>query len=118
MNQRTETSVRNLVLLGTTALLLAVIWRVFANGVSVATVVWAVISTSLLWIPVPWLVRQSRKAYAAFTLCVIPYLILGLTEAVANPTWRVWAAFVLCVSFLLFVSLIAYLRVTRPQLAQ
>lgn len=107
-------SVRNLVLLGTAALLTAICWRVFSAGVSVGKIGWAIACTSPLWIPLPWLAHQSRKAYATLTLCVIPYLILGITEAIANPPWRAWAAFVLCVAFLLFVSLIAYLRVSRP----
>ena len=114
MSNRLAFSMRNVVLLGTMALLLAIGWRVFAAGVSVGSLGWAIACTSPLWIPLPWLLRQSRKAYAAFTLCVIPYLILGITEAIASPPWRLWAAFVLCVAFLLFVSLIAYLRVTRP----
>lgn len=118
MNQGLELSVRNVVLVSTAALMLTVCWRIFAGGLSTGTIAWAVAATCLLWIPLPWLVRQRRKSYAAFTLCVIPYLIVGLTEAIANPPWRLWAALVLCVGFLLFVSLIAYLRVTRPALAQ
>jgi uncharacterized membrane protein len=114
MTQHPQLSVRNAVLVGTLALLLAICWRGFATGVNGTSIGWVLICTSPLWIPVPWLLRQNRKAYAAYTLCVIPYLIVGITEAVANPQWRPWAAFVLCVAFLLFVGLIAYLRVTRP----
>jgi uncharacterized membrane protein len=118
MSNRLELCVRNLVLLGTTALLIAIWWRVLSAGMSVGKMGWAIACTSPLWIALPWLARQSRKAYATLTLCVIPYLIVGITEAIANPLWRAWAALVLCVSFLLFVSLIAYLRVTRPALTQ
>jgi len=118
MSNRLELWVRNLVLLGTTALVIAIWWRLFSAGISVGKIGWAIACTSPLWIALPWLARQSRKAYATLTLCAIPYLILGITEAIANPPWRVWAAFVLCVSFFLFVSLIAYLRVTRPALTE
>jgi uncharacterized membrane protein len=106
-------SIRRIVIGATAALVLAVVWRVFAPGVGTRTVCWALLGTAPLWIPLPWLLRGHRKTYAAFTLCVIPYLIVGITEAVANPIWRSWAALVLCDAFLLFVTLIAYLRVTR-----
>jgi uncharacterized membrane protein len=114
MTHRLEAPTRTAVLIGTLALLLAVCWRSFATGINAATMTWALVCTGPLWIALPWLLRRNRKAFAAFTLCVIPYLIAGITEAVASPPWRIWAALVLCVSFLLFVSLIAYLRVTRP----
>ncbi len=109
-----EPVARACVLAGAGALLAAVGWRIFASGVSVSAGMWTLVLTAPLWIPLAWLLRRHRKTYAIFTLCVIPYLIVGLTEAIANPTWRDWAALVICVSFVLFVSLIAYLRVTRP----
>jgi uncharacterized membrane protein len=109
-----EESTRIVVLAAAVALVVAVGWRVLANGISAAACAWAVLCTAPLWLPLRWLVQRNRRTYAMFTLCIIPYLVTGLTEAVANPIWRGWAAFVLCVSFLTFVSLIAYLRVTRP----
>src|SRR3954453_416503 len=118
MSNRLEVWTRNLVLGGTIALLLAICWRFLAAGASTGTLSSAILCTTPLWIPLPWLWRGNRKTYAAFTLCVIPYLIAGITEAVASPRWRGWAGFVLCLSFLLFVSLIAYLRVTRPVASQ
>jgi hypothetical protein len=39
--------------------------------------------------------------------------VLGLTEAVANPTMRSWAAFVLFAVIAAFGLLVAYLRATR-----
>jgi uncharacterized membrane protein len=45
---------------------------------------------------------------------VIPYFIVGITESIANPARRNWAGVCLALSLCLFVSLIAYLRVTRP----
>jgi uncharacterized membrane protein len=113
-----EPVARACVLAGVATLFFAVSWRMFASGVSVSACAWTLVLTAPLWIPLAWLLRRNRKTYAIFTLCVIPYLIAGLTEAVANPTWRDWAALVICVSFVLFASLIAYLRITRPVRSQ
>lgn len=59
------------------------------------------------------LVRKRRRAFAAGTLCLIPYLVLALTELIANPAARVWAAGTLILAFAAFVACIAYLRVSR-----
>jgi uncharacterized membrane protein len=67
-----------------------------------------------LWAPLPGLIRANRRTYAWATLCVIPYFIVGITESIANPVMRGWSAACLALSLFLFVSLIAYLRVTRP----
>lgn len=61
----------------------------------------------------PFLVRKQRRAYAALTLCLVVYLTFALMELVANPAARAWASVSLLLSFVLFVMLIAYLRVTR-----
>ncbi len=45
------------------------------------------------------------------TLAVTPFLVVAITKAVASPGGRAWAALCLIVAFLLFVLLIAYLRV-------
>lgn len=74
----------------------------------------AVVFTCPLWAPLRGLLRRTRKTYAWATLCVIPYFILGITEAVANPQRRMWAAFCLASALCLFVSLILYLRATNP----
>ena len=47
------------------------------------------------------------------TLAVTPYIVVGITEAVANPASREWAGLCLLAAFLLFVLLVGYLRVTR-----
>ena len=74
---------------------------------------WTAIITMPLWLPLPWLIRGNRFTYAAMTLCVIPYFVLGVTEAVANPAARWWAGLCLIGALALFVVLIAYLRLTR-----
>lgn len=67
-----------------------------------------------LWAPLPGLVHRNRRTYAWATLCVIPYFVLGVTEAIANPAARAWAAACLVLALGLFTGLIGYLRVTRP----
>ncbi|MFL6576707.1 MAG: DUF2069 domain-containing protein [Povalibacter sp.] len=64
--------------------------------------------------PLPGLWRSHRRTFAWATLCVIPYFVVGITESIANPANRPWSAPCLALSLLLFVGLIAYLRVTRP----
>lgn len=66
-----------------------------------------------LLLPIKGLLRGDRRTYAWSTLCVIPYFVLGVTEAVANPPQRIWAATCLTLALILFVSLILYLRITR-----
>lgn len=68
---------------------------------------------------VPWLLplrgllRRDRRTHAWATLCVAPYFIYGMTEAVANPALRAAAAAILFASLGHFLALVAYLRVTR-----
>jgi len=77
----------------------------------------ATVLTCPLWAPLRGLLRRSRRTYAWATLCVIPYFILGVTEAVANPQGRLWSGLCLGLAFALFVLLIAYLRVTNSERA-
>lgn len=73
----------------------------------------------LLSIPLlaPWsgLLRAHRFTHVWATLCVMPYLVMGVMEAIADPAHRAWAT--ACVAFALafFAALILYLRVTRPR---
>ncbi|MEQ1579475.1 MAG: DUF2069 domain-containing protein [Steroidobacteraceae bacterium] len=73
----------------------------------------------LLSIPLlaPWsgLLRAHRFTHVWATMCVMPYLVVGVMEAIADPAHRAWAS--ACVAFALafFAALILYLRVTRPQ---
>ena len=80
---------------------------------SAARLAWAAVLTLPLWLPLPWLIRRARRAYAALTLCTIPYLVLGLTELMANPAARGWAQATLLLAFAAFAAAIAYLRANR-----
>ena len=63
--------------------------------------------------PIPGIVRGIRRTYAWATLCVAPYFIYGITEVIANPAVRGAAAAILFASFAWFVTLVAYLRLSR-----
>jgi uncharacterized membrane protein len=95
------------------ALILSLIaWRV-ATGFSTGDIVLIAVLSLPLLIALPRLLAGHRRTYAWMTLAVTPFLIVGITEAVANPSQRAWAGLCLIVAFLLFILLIAYLRLTR-----
>jgi uncharacterized membrane protein len=107
--------IRALVLLAIASLIaLVFLWRVLSNS-SPAGLLLAAALTLPLWAPLHGLARGDRRTYAWGTLCVIPYLILGITEAIADPGGRLWAAACLALAFATFVGLIGYLRVTRER---
>ena len=58
--------------------------------------------------------RRDRRTYAWGTLCLIPYIVVGVTEVIANPAGRQWATGCLLLAFGAFIAFIAYLRVSRP----
>jgi uncharacterized membrane protein len=91
-----------------------VAWRV-RTGFSMADAVLIVALTLPLLIALPRLLAGHRRTYAWMTLAITPFLVVAITEAVANPAGRAWAGLCLLVAFLLFVMLIAYLRITREQ---
>ena len=91
-----------------------VIWRV-QTGFSIGDAVLIAALTLPLLIALPRLLAGHRRTYAWMSLAVTPYLIVAITEAVANPVGRAWAGLCLVVAFVLFVLLIAYLRVTRAE---
>jgi uncharacterized membrane protein len=68
-----------------------------------------------LLLPLRGILRGDRRTHAWATLCVVPGFVYGITEVVANPAVRAQAAAILASSLLLFLALVAYLRVTRPQ---
>lgn len=92
---------------------LVVAWQL-SNGISSERLLLAAILTCPLWAPLRGLLRRTRKTYAWATLCVIPYFVLGVTEAIANPDRRTWAGLCLALALALFVVLILYLRATNP----
>ena len=91
-----------------------VIWRV-QTGFSIGDAVLIAALTLPLLIALPRLLAGHRRTYAWMSLAVTPFLIVAITEAVANPIGRAWAGLCLVVAFLLFVLLIAYLRATRGE---
>ena len=95
------------------ATLIAVViaWQL-SKELSVARLAIAIVLSVPLLLPVAGLLRGNRRTHAWATLCVIPYFILGVTEAIANPSQRLWAAACLSLALALFVLLIAYLRLT------
>lgn len=102
------------VLFAWTSLLLLVWGWSFAREVTLERTILALVYSLPLGIALPGLVRGQRYTHAWATLCVLPYLIVGVTESVANAGARWWAGAILASGLLLFIALIAYLRVTRP----
>jgi uncharacterized membrane protein len=108
--------IRNAVLGATVFLIIVIACWILSTGLSWARALAAILLTLPLWILLPALVRGDRRRYAAMTLCLAPYLVIALTELVANPASRFWSTATLLLSFALFLLLIAFLRVTRPTL--
>jgi uncharacterized membrane protein len=89
------------------------VWRIGLHPV-LSDVVWALLLCIPLALPTYGLWQGKRYTHAWATLCVIPYFIVGVTESVADPAQRVWAAISLALALLLFTALIAYLRLSTP----
>lgn len=99
----------------TWALLLLLVWGWnLAAELSATRATWALLYSLPLWAPLPGLWRGRRYTHAWATLCVLPYLIVGVTESLANAAARPWAGAMLLAGLLFFTALIAYLRVSRP----
>ena len=94
------------------ALIASVVAWQLSNGISPMKLLLCAVLTCPLWAPLRGLMRRDRKTFAWATLCVIPYFILGVTEAIANPERRVWAGLCLALALAVFVLLIVYLRVS------
>lgn len=109
--------VSTLTVAGIFALIAVVVAWQLSNAISPESMLTAAVLTCPLWAPLRGLLKRSRRTYAWATLCVIPYFILGVTEAVANPERRIWAGLCLVIALGLFVLLILYLRLTNPQRA-
>lgn len=104
------------VVIAAVAILIAVlvVWRVM-TGFSTADAVLIAALTLPLWIALPRLLAGHRRTFAWLSLAVTPFLVVAITEAVANPASRMWAALCLSLAFALFVLSIAYLRATRER---
>ncbi len=94
----------------TGALAAAVMTAVLVGGLTVARALLAMVAIAPLLAALPRLQYGARRAYAAMTLIIVPYLTLSLMETAANPQARPWAPLCLLLSFGLFVCLVANLR--------
>ncbi|MBC7983774.1 MAG: DUF2069 domain-containing protein [Candidatus Obscuribacterales bacterium] len=113
MNNPLAQRLRNVTLLALIALLaLVCAWQLFPTP-SVAAGGKALLLVAPLLLPVVGLVRGKRNTYRWATLCVLPYIVVGLTEVIANPAARLWSAAILALSLLLFSALIGFLRASR-----
>ena len=95
-----------------TLLLLALVlwWTMLAP--SPPRILAGVVLALPLAVGMPFLYASKRRSYAWMTLGLTPSLVLALTEVVANPAMRSWAALVLLDVIVAFALLVAYLRVT------
>jgi uncharacterized membrane protein len=66
-------------------------------------------------LPLAGIVQRKRRVYAWATLCLAPHFVYALTELVANPALRGVAVAMLFVGLALVITLVAYLRLTRPR---
>ena len=78
-----------------------------------ASLGWTALLLVPLSLPLPGLLRGTRRTCSWATLCVAPYLVYGLTEVVANPAVRAIASAILFASLAWFASLVYCLRVSR-----
>ena len=86
-------------------------WQLTPQWSLVAGVRAGVLALPVLF-PAYGLWQGKRYTYRWATLCVLPYFIVGLTEAISNPQNRPWAATMLALALAWFVSLVGFLRVT------
>ena len=87
-----------------------IVWQLDPPTVG-ASVVVALLAIPIL-APLRGLWRGHRQTYRWATLCVIPYLVVALTEVIASPATRAWSIATLTLAFTWFLTLIAFLRVS------
>ncbi|MGH8494559.1 MAG: DUF2069 domain-containing protein [Gammaproteobacteria bacterium] len=91
----------------TVALMIVVaLWCASGPGRSALTL----LAIAPLMLPLPGLWRGSRYTAAWASLLVIPYMLFGVVEVVADPAVRPIAGVELAVSFLLFAGLLVLAR--------
>jgi uncharacterized membrane protein len=88
-----------------------------SDGAATSGTLLAPVLLAPLALPLRGLLRHDRRTYAWATLCLTPHFVYGLTELVANPPLRLYAAAMVLLSLALMVALVAYLRLTRPMAA-
>ncbi len=96
-------------------LLLVIAWQLSAQPTLTGLGLALLVAVPLL---LPWrgLLEGHRFTHIWSTLCVLPYLLMGMVESVANPAARTWAGACILLALAFFAALILYLRVTRPAL--
>ena len=114
MADSVHTRIHKAALALTVALIALVAASLLARGPTLSRFLLALVATAPLGFGLWRLRKGERRVYAWMTLVAIPYMALGLTEAVANPHARLWAGACLFTAFALFTALIACLRATRP----
>jgi uncharacterized membrane protein len=88
-----------------------VIWPLPAAGIGTVA---ALIAGLPLLLPLPGLVRASRRAFRAAPMALAPALALSITECLVNPAARIAAVATLTLAFAAFASLLAALRALPP----
>ncbi len=97
----------------TLAVLIGVLlgWRAI-DGFSVGDAVLLGVLILPAGFALPGLWQGRRRTYGWMSMAITPYLVLGITEAVANPAQRLWAGACLLIALVLFAQLVIYLRVS------
>jgi uncharacterized membrane protein len=100
--------------IATVTLTIALIALIFAwhlsPSPSIGNATLAMVLSIPLLAPLYGLTKGRRYTYKWTTLCVLPYLIIGCTEVIANPQRRTWSATMLLLGLLLFAALLGFLR--------
>ncbi len=107
-----QIQVRRWVLCTWTALFSVVCARQLQQGINFSQLAWALLFALPLLAALPGLIKGSRYTHTWATLCVLPYFVVGITEAVANGSLRQWALLLLGASLLWFFALLAFVRVS------
>ena len=114
-SSRIQLQMHVLVLVAWLILLVLIVTHQLIHSVSLDSAALALTYCIPLLLPLPGLLRRHRYTYKWATLCVLPYFIVGVTEAVANPAIHAWAVSLLGASLLWFFAMIGSLRVTSTQ---
>lgn len=67
-----------------------------------------------LLLTTPGIARGHRYTHAWASLLTIIYLVVGMTEVIANPTTRALTGLITATALWFFVALIIYIRRTNP----
>jgi len=105
--------------LGAWLMLFALVWwRQLAQGSNLVHIGWAIFYSVPLLAPLPGLLKGKRYTHSWATLCVLPYFVVGVTEAVANMASRRWSLALLGAALLWFFAMISYLRASKSEPVQ